>query len=151
MGQDAEGASLRKEYLTMCQNGTSRDIVCWNQDIFIYFKEPSGLLLCHWNWRHRLHLKWAVKQFRLWQKAEKFGCWSQSSELAIPFLNTRIMQFSHYINCLRDGGVATWFIFGILHQTLLSVILQTINSHHYAPKYIFVFIHDLVCIGVPTI
>lgn len=67
VGQDAEGTLHRKEYLTICQNWISGDAYCWNQDIFIYFKDSSGHPQCHWNWRHELHFKLTVLQFQMWQ------------------------------------------------------------------------------------
>lgn len=72
MGHDAKGTLHRKEYLTICQKSISGDTNCWNQDIFIYFKHPSGHLLCHWNQNCTVHFKLTVYQVQMWQNAVRF-------------------------------------------------------------------------------
>lgn len=84
VGQDAEGTLHRKEYLTTCQNWISGDTYCWNQDIFIYFKDSSGHLLCHWNWRHALHFKLTVYHFPLWHDVAWFSSFTPSNMWAFP-------------------------------------------------------------------
>lgn len=106
VGQDAEGTLHRKEYLTTCQNWISGDTYCWNQDIFIYFKDSSGHLLCHWNWRHVLHFKLTVYHFPLWHDVAWSSSFKPIKHMGVPHLISRTMKFSQWARKCPDPAIA---------------------------------------------
>lgn len=67
VGHDAEGTLQRGEFLTICKGRLSGDTRYWNRDIFIYFKDSSGHLLCHWKWSLALQFELTVCLIQLWQ------------------------------------------------------------------------------------
>lgn len=83
VGHDAEGTLQRTEFLTICQSRLSGDTCYWNRDIFIWFKDFSGHLLCHWKWSLVLLFELTVCLIPIWQGVVWLtkGCLTQSPEL----------------------------------------------------------------------
>lgn len=67
VGHDAEGMLQRNEFLTICQGRLSGDTCYWNRDMFIWFKDSSGHLLCHWKWSLALQFELTVCLIQIWQ------------------------------------------------------------------------------------
>lgn len=67
VGHSAEGMLQRKEFLTIWQGRLSGDTCYWNRDMFIWFKDSSGHLLCHWKWSLALLFELTVCLIQIWQ------------------------------------------------------------------------------------